>query len=150
MVLWHINCKSVANRDIGLLHIIGFVVVFAVLAAMAPKRDADFVFVETSNLTGWPNDGIAWLIGLLSTTYAFLGYDSAAHLSEELPRPERYVPLAMVGSVVLNGLIGFAYCLMLLFSLGDLDTVLASPFGFPYIQVSTVRVSCCFPRESLV
>ncbi|KAK5104620.1 hypothetical protein LTS08_002511 [Lithohypha guttulata] len=133
--IFGIRILSLTNEACGLLHIIGFVVVFAVLAAMAPKRDADFVFVESSNLTGWPNDGIAWLIGLLSTTYAFLGYDSAAHLSEELPRPERYVPLAMVGSVVLNGLIGFAYCLMLLFSLGDLDTVLASPFGFPYIQV---------------
>ena len=102
---------------------------------MAPKRSAEFVFVETSNLTGWSNDGVAWLIGLLSTTYSFLGYDAATHLSEELPHPKKKVPIAMVGSVVVNGIIGFVYCVVLLFSLGDLDTVLASPTGFPFIQV---------------
>lgn len=102
---------------------------------MAPKRDPHFVFVETFNASGWENNGVAWLIGLLSTTYSMLGYDAATHLSEELPEPKKKVPIAMVGSVVVNGIIGFAYCLMLLFSLGDLDTILSTPLGFPFMQI---------------
>ena len=62
-------------------------------------------------------------------------YDAAAHLSEEMPRPSRNVPLAMVGSVVVNGIIGFGYTLMLLFSLGDLTSLLTSPTGFPFMQL---------------
>jgi len=41
----------------------------------------------------------------------------------------------MVGSVLVNGIIGVAYCLMLLFSLGDLTSLLASPTGFPFMQL---------------
>lgn len=123
------------NSAAGVLHITAFVAIVCVLGAMAPKRTAEFVFVETTNATGWSNNGVAWLIGLLSTTYSMLGYDAATHLSEELPEPKKNVPLAMVGSVVVNGVIGFVYCIVLLFSLGDLDSVLASPTGFPFIQV---------------
>lgn len=64
-----------------------------------------------------------------------LGYDAATHLSEELPDPKRKVPIAMVGSVVINGIIGFVWCLALLFSLGDLEQVLSSPTGFPFMQI---------------
>ncbi|KIX94978.1 uncharacterized protein Z520_09288 [Fonsecaea multimorphosa CBS 102226] len=128
-VLPHTNLVS------GILHIVGFLVIFIVLGVMAPKHSADYVFVRVSNSSGWGSDGIAWLVGLLSSVYPFLGYDAAAHLSEEMPRPSRNVPIAMIGSVVANGIIGFAYCLMLLFSLGDLPSLLESPTGFPFMQL---------------
>lgn len=41
----------------------------------------------------------------------------------------------MVGSIVANGVIGFIYCLVLLFSLGDLTTLLETPTGFPFMQL---------------
>ena len=41
----------------------------------------------------------------------------------------------MVGSIVANGIIGFIYCLVLLFSLGDLTTLLQTPTGFPFMQL---------------
>lgn len=41
----------------------------------------------------------------------------------------------MVGSILVNGIIGLAYCFMLLFSLGDLNNLLASTTGFPFIQL---------------
>lgn len=93
------------------------------------------MFVETSNSSGWSNDGVSWLVGLVSTVYPFLGYDAATHLAEEIDFPARNVPIAMVGSVVVNGLIGLVYCLILLFCLGDLDSLLTSPTGFPFIQL---------------
>lgn len=49
--------------------------------------------------------------------------------------PRRNVPIAILGSVLVNGVLGFAYCLVLLFSLGDLNTLLASPTGFPFMQL---------------
>jgi choline transport protein len=119
----------------GVLHVVGFVVILIVLGAMAPKHSAHYVFVEVSNSSGWQSDGVAWLVGLLSSVYPFLGYDAAAHMAEEMPQPSRNVPIAMIGSVVVNGVIGFGYCVMLLFSLGDLTSLLESPTGFPFMQL---------------
>ena len=41
----------------------------------------------------------------------------------------------MVGSVLFNGIAGLIYCLILLFSLGDLDNLLTSSTGFPFMQL---------------
>lgn len=56
-------------------------------------------------------------------------------MAEEMHQPALNIPRAMVGSVVLNGIIGLAWVFMLLFSLGDLGDLLASPTGFPFIQL---------------
>lgn len=102
---------------------------------MAPKNSASFVFTNVVNSSGWLNNGVSWLVGLLSTVYPFLGYDAACHLAEEMPHASRNVPLAMVGSVCMNGLMGLAYCIVLLFSTGPLDKLLSTPTGFPFMQV---------------
>jgi amino acid transporter len=119
----------------GILHIAGVVAIIAVLGAMAPKHDAHFVFAEVTNTSGWSPTGVSWLVGLLSTVYPFLGYDAACHLAEELPRPSRNVPIAMIGSVIANGILGLGCCIILLFSLGSLDDLLASATGFPFMQL---------------
>ncbi|KAJ6112268.1 Amino acid/polyamine transporter I [Penicillium sp. IBT 18751x] len=123
------------NTAAGILHIVGFIAVVSVLGAMSSKHSATYVFTEFSNSSGWENDGVSWLVGLLSAVYPFLGYDAACHLSEELPKPSRNVPLAMMGSVAINGLMGLAYAIVLLFGLGDLKTLLMSKIGFPFMQL---------------
>lgn len=62
-------------------------------------------------------------------------YDAAAHMSEELPRPSKYVPIAMLGSIVVNGLLGFVFCIIFLYCLGDLDALLQTATGFPFVQL---------------
>lgn len=52
-----------------------------------------------------------------------------------MPKPSRNVPLAMIGSVVINGVIGLVYAIVLLFSLGDLESLLLSKTGFPFMQL---------------
>ncbi|KAK4940496.1 hypothetical protein LTR10_019370 [Elasticomyces elasticus] len=133
--IWGSKILPHTNLVSGVLHLIGFVAIVVVLGVMSSKHSAQYVFVDVANSSGWSNDGIAWLVGLLSSVYPFLGYDAAAHLAEELPKPSRNVPLAMVGSVVANGVIGLIYCIVLLFSLGDLDNLLESPTGFPFMQL---------------
>ena len=130
-----ISHEADLRRNIGVLHIVGFIAILLVLAILAPKHDSQYVFVSTTNSSGWTNDGISWLVGLVSSVYPFLGYDAACHLSEEMHNPARNVPIAMVGSVLVNGILGLAYCILLLFSLGSLDDLLASPTGFPFIQL---------------
>jgi amino acid transporter len=102
---------------------------------MSPKNNSDFVFFQVTNSSGWTNDGVSWLVGLLSAVYPLLGYDAACHLAEEMPHASRNVPLAMVGSVVVNGILGLGYCIMLLFSTGPLGELLTTPTGFPFMQI---------------
>ncbi|KAF2135632.1 uncharacterized protein K452DRAFT_172152 [Aplosporella prunicola CBS 121167] len=134
--VWGSRILPHTNTASGVLHAAAFVATVVVLGVMRKdKHDAEYVFAGFQNTSGWGNDGVSWLVGLLSAVYPFLGYDAAAHLAEELPHPAKYVPLAMVGSVLVNGLIGLIYCIVLLFSLGDLSTLLASPTGFPFMQL---------------
>ncbi|ETS87878.1 hypothetical protein PFICI_01706 [Pestalotiopsis fici W106-1] len=128
-LLPHINIVA------GVIHAAGFFAIVVVLLVMAQKNSATFVFTEFSNNSGWTSDGVSWLVGLISSVYPLLGYDAACHLSEEIPHAARNVPIAMVGSVVVNGLIGVAYCIVLLFSIGSLEDILATPTGFPFMQI---------------
>ncbi|CAG8888818.1 unnamed protein product [Penicillium egyptiacum] len=133
--IWGSKILPHTNTTAGVLHVVGFVIIVTVLGAMSEKHSAGYVFTKFSNASGWGNDGVSWLVGLLSTVYPFLGYDAACHLSEEMAKPSRNVPLAMIGSVVINGVIGLVYAIVLLFSLGDLESLLQSKTGFPFMQL---------------
>ncbi|KAM0554747.1 hypothetical protein ACHAPJ_006819 [Fusarium lateritium] len=118
------------------LHVALFLVILVVMCAVSPtKNSATYVFTTFENNSGWSNDGAAWCIGMLSSCYVLIGYDGATHLSEEMQNPETGVPYAMVGSVVLNGLLGFAFLIALLFCMGDMTAALETTTGFPIIEI---------------
>ncbi|KAK1579732.1 amino acid permease [Colletotrichum navitas] len=133
--IWGHRLLPTANLVSGVLHGLGFLVILIVLGVMAPKNTASFVFKEFANSSGWESDGVSWLVGLISAVYPFLGYDAACHLAEEMPNASRHVPLAMVGSVVVNGLMGLVFGTVLLFSTGPLEALLSTPTGFPFMQI---------------
>lgn len=58
---------------LGVLHIMGFVALTATIGALSDKHSASYVFTEVVNSTGWSSNGLAWMIGMLSTVYPFLG-----------------------------------------------------------------------------
>ncbi|KAK8099063.1 uncharacterized protein PG998_012304 [Apiospora kogelbergensis] len=133
--LFGIKLLPGVNLISGVLHIAGLIAVMIVLGVMSEKNSAAFVFTETVNSSGWTSDGVSWLIGLQSAVYPMLGYDAACHLAEELPHASRNVPLAMLGGVVVNGVLGFGYTILLLYSTSPLPTLLETPTGFPFIQI---------------
>jgi amino acid transporter len=52
-----------------------------------------------------------------------------------MPHASRNVPIAMVGSVGINGFLGLVYVIILLFSTGPLDALLQTPTGYPFMQI---------------
>lgn len=52
-----------------------------------------------------------------------------------MKNPAVAVPYCMLGSLAINGTMGFAFLLALLFCMGDLETTLDSPTGFPVIEI---------------
>ncbi|KAL0937196.1 choline transport protein (amino acid permease) [Colletotrichum truncatum] len=114
--------------------LLSVIVISIVLLSTSPKTDASFVFTNFSNTTGW-SDGTAWMLGLLQSALSFIGYDAVAHMTEEMPRPTKDAPQAMVGAVLVGGITGIVFILVMLFCAVDIDVLLASPTQSPLTEI---------------
>lgn len=57
-------------------------------------------------------------------------------MSEELDDPARQAPKAMVLSYSINGLLGFVFIIVMLFTMStDLDSIVGSATGFPFLEI---------------
>ncbi|EGR51030.1 amino acid transporter-like protein [Trichoderma reesei QM6a] len=114
--------------------IFGVVIISIVLLSMSDKTSAEFVFTDFNNETGW-SDGMAWILGLLQSALSLIAFDVVLHMTEEMPHPARDAPRAMLYSIVIGGVTGFAFILVMLFCLVDAETVLATPTGMPIVEL---------------
>nr|POF22393.1 putative amino-acid permease c15c4.04c [Quercus suber] len=77
-----------------------------------------FLAVVVNN--GWSSVSLSCLVGILSPIITLVGADSSAHLSEELNNAAFVLPRAMT----------------IMFTMGtDVDEVLSSRFGVPWVQI---------------
>lgn len=58
-----------------------------------------------------------------------IGYDSVAHMSEEMNDPARDAPRAMVGAILMSGVTGIAFIVTVLFTLQDPDGLATTATG---------------------
>ncbi|GKU11268.1 unnamed protein product, partial [Fusarium langsethiae] len=114
--------------------ILSVVITSIILLSMSEKTDAKQVFTDFNNETGW-SDGVAWILGLLQSALSLIGFDVVLHLTEEMPNPSRDAPRAMLLAVVIGGITGFVFILVILFCLTDPATVLASSTGMPIVEM---------------
>lgn len=81
------------NRGIPLLNKfslfylqIGWLVILVTVVACAPSyRSAEFVFRTWINETGWQNNVICFITGLVNPLYSLGGLDGVTHITEEMP-----------------------------------------------------------------
>ncbi|KAL8823466.1 MAG: hypothetical protein Q9191_005831 [Dirinaria sp. TL-2023a] len=97
-----------------------FVILVAVPASAPSHQHARFVFANFVNNTGWSNNGI---VGLINANYAFACLDCATHLAEEVHRPERMVPIAIMGTVFIGFCTAWPFAISMFFSISDLDSL---------------------------
>jgi choline transport protein len=55
--------------------------------------------------------------------------------AEEIENASTVIPISMIASVLLNGTLGFAMVIALLFCLGDVTKALETETHYPYIEV---------------
>ena len=72
---------------------------------------------------------------MLTPIFSLIGPDSATHLSEELQDASKSLPRAMVATALVNGVMGFVMLCTFCMMVGNVDEVLATPTGQPFIQV---------------
>lgn len=86
----------------GMLHVVLWVVFATVLPILAPRHTTEFVFFEKSNLGGWNSDFVSFNLGIILITWGFVGFDAAAHISEEARRARYVIPRSMFWSICMN------------------------------------------------
>lgn len=118
------------------ISLISFAVILITVPAAAPTHaSAKFVFAHFVNSTGWPSDGIAFLVGLINPNWVFACLDSATHLAEEVARPERSIPIAILCTVLIGFVTSWFYCISMFFSLRNLDEILETPTAVPILAL---------------
>ncbi|CAK7562813.1 MAG: hypothetical protein SEPTF4163_000667 [Sporothrix epigloea] len=117
------------------LHVAGFFTVVGLLWAYGTHSSTAFVFTTSVNEGGWPTQGLSYLVGYVGSVSLFIGCDCSVHMAEEVVRPTHNVPTAIMTSLFFNGLIGLTMMLTVLYNLGDINSVLNSPTGYPFLQV---------------
>lgn len=122
-----------------IVHILGFFAVLIPVVYMAPqKATTTEVFTQFSNGGAWPTQGLSFFIGLVGNVFAMFGCDSAVHMAEEIRNAEYVVPWSMLTTTLLNGALGFAMVIAVLFVTVDIQSALMSPtgvLGYPFMQI---------------
>jgi choline transport protein len=133
------------------IHVCGFFAILIVLWVLADTDPASEVFTSFYNGGGWPSQGTACLVGILSPVFSFVGPDAATYMAEELRDASRSLPRAMIWTALVNGGMGFVMIITFMMMLGDPEVALDSPTGYPFIDVSltpnrglTALCSRCF------
>ncbi|KAK1144230.1 hypothetical protein N8T08_005643 [Aspergillus melleus] len=118
-----------------ILHVVGLFAIIIPLWVLAPRNNPRAVFTEFYNGGGWNSNASAMMVGLSTTITSMIGYDCPVHMSEEIKDASETLPNAMMAAVGVKAVLGFTMIITICFTLGDLTTILASPTGYPFIQI---------------
>jgi choline transport protein len=128
------------NNFVGVWFCLLFLVFsLALLIAVGTKpalsfQPASFVFARWINQTGWSN-GVTWFIGLVQSAYGLTAFDSVIHMVEEIPAPRRNAPRVIWLAVACGAVSGFIFMLVCLFCIQDVDAIINSPTGLPFMDL---------------
>ncbi|KAH9896735.1 APC amino acid permease [Cubamyces lactineus] len=141
LLIVHGIFSSLATSAIALLQtlyvLVNTLLPLAVVIAMpiaTPKEfknTAAYAFGAFTTCAGWP-DGFAFVLSFLAPIYVISGFESSIHLSEEAHNARTAVPWAIVRTVAISSLIGWAINIVFAFCMGtDLESIIDNPIGQP-------------------
>ena len=118
------------------ISLVSFAFILITVPAKAPTHQSvKFVFVAFINTTGWSQSGIAFRVGLTKTNSASACLDCATHMAEEVPQPEKMIPLAIMGEVGVGFVTSWFFSTSMVFSLRNLTEVSATPTYVPLLEL---------------
>lgn len=118
--------------------IVLFVISMPIVASRGSFKLASWVFGEFSNYTtfpiGWTQVSQAWLPAI----WTIGAFDSCVHMSEECNHATRTIPIGIIGSISVCGVLGFVILVVTCFCIQTDDIeghILGSSFGQPMAQI---------------
>ncbi|KAF2112669.1 amino acid permease 2 [Lophiotrema nucula] len=139
--IWGANLMPLFQNIMLVVHVFGFLAVIIVFWVLNPRASAKVTFTHFTNDGGWSSMGLSLMVGQISAIYACICSDAAAHMSEEIKDAGKTVPRAMIGSYVVNGILGLIFLVSYMFMMTDVETALNDPTGYPHIWVFSQAVS---------
>lgn len=105
----------------SLFQVIGGTVIVIMLPLVAlTTQSASYVFTNfevATGTTGISSKPYAVILSFLVSQYSLYGYDAAAHLTEETRGADKNGPIAILSSIGIISIFGWAYILALTFSI---------------------------------
>ena len=81
------------------LSLIAFVAATTTSLVRAPRfQSSKAVWMTFVDLSGWNNQGVVFLVGLITPGYMYAGIDGAVHLAEEATNAREAVPRALLST----------------------------------------------------
>ncbi|KAE8380628.1 amino acid/polyamine transporter I [Aspergillus bertholletiae] len=127
--------------NLGMFFILAGVFITIVVCAVMPHVNGtgyasnSDVWGTWQNGTGYSSQGFVFVAGMLNGAYSVGTPDCSTHLAEEIPRPSRNIPKAVLAQMTVGFLTGFLYMIALFYSITDLDAVISSVYGFPLAEI---------------
>ncbi|KAF5025869.1 hypothetical protein F66182_2051 [Fusarium sp. NRRL 66182] len=130
------NWIPLFNKMIFVLSVITLTATTITLFVVTENHaSAEFIFTDTTNRSGWPSDGFAFMLAIGNAVYAFLGSDCGAHLCEEIPNPAKNVPKVMIYPLLMGLLTAFPFATSLMYATSDVAAVLNTATGLPLFEI---------------
>ncbi|KAF7895038.1 hypothetical protein EAF00_006852 [Botryotinia globosa] len=136
------------------MSLISFGIILLSVPSQAPThQDIKFVFATFVNNTGWSNNGIAFIVGLVNANWAFSCLDSAVHLAEEAHQPEVVIPISIMATIAIGFTTAWFFVIAMFFSLNNFDAVVGTLTKVPILELfhqSVGNRSAAIFLESLI
>ncbi|EJD40362.1 putative choline transporter Hnm1 [Auricularia subglabra TFB-10046 SS5] len=117
------------------LQLAWFVLLVTVAATAPSHNSSQFVFRTWINRTGWTNNAICFVTGLVNPLYSLGGLDGITHITEEMPNPSRNAPLALLCTLTIALVTGLSYLIVLMFSAQDYAALADTSTGLPLAEL---------------
>ena len=76
------------------------------------------------------------MVGLINPNWLFVCLDCATHLAEEVPKPERNIPIAICSTVAMAFVTAWSFAVAMFFSLyGDVSQLTDTATGVPFLAL---------------
>ncbi|KAJ6031758.1 hypothetical protein N7540_002490 [Penicillium herquei] len=127
--------------NLGMFFILAGVFVTIIVCAVMPSvngvgYESNYVvWHEWTNETNYSQQGFVFVMGMLNGAYSVGTPDCSSHLAEEIPKPSRNIPKAVLAQMGVGFITGLLYMIAIFYSIQDLDAVANSSYKFPLAEI---------------
>ncbi|OAX83895.1 hypothetical protein ACJ72_01741 [Emergomyces africanus] len=130
-----------AISNVGMFLIIGGVIVTILVCVIMPHVNGrgyasnNFVWKDWENQTGYSSNSFVFVAGMLNGAYSVGNPDITSHVAEEIPKPSRNIPKAVLAQMGTGFVTAITYMIALLYSIYDLQQILDNKSTFPLAEI---------------
>ncbi|RJE24402.1 choline transport protein [Aspergillus sclerotialis] len=127
--------------NLGGFFILAGVFVTIIVCAVMPHVNGfkyssdDDIWRTWTSQTGYSSQGFVFVAGMLNGAYSVGNSDCSTHLAEEIPRPSRNIPKAILAQMSIGFVTGVLYMIAIFYSIHDIGAVSNSIYGFPLAEI---------------